>query len=70
MLSEHIKSLQNHEAFGGFVQSIVQMREDAIKEMHSCTVEQLQQVSGRILALDEILEMCNIELLRRRFPSV
>lgn len=70
MLSEDIKILQNHEAFGGFVESIVQMREDAIKEMHSCTVEQLQQISGKIVALDDILEMCNIELLRKRFPNI
>jgi hypothetical protein len=70
MLSENIKVLQNYEAFGGFVECIVQMREEAIKEMHSCSVEQLQQISGRILALDEILEMCNVELLRKRFPNI
>lgn len=70
MLSENIKVLQNHEAFGGFVESIVQMREEAIKDMHSRGSEQLQQISGRILAIDEILEMCNVELLRKRFPNI
>lgn len=70
MLSEDIKTLQNHEAFGGFVNSVSQMREDAIKEMHSCTVEHLQQISGQILAYDEILEMCNLDLMRKRFPNI
>jgi hypothetical protein len=69
MLPDDIESLQHHEAFASLVQQIVQMREDCIQDLHKADMEVIQQTSGRILALDEIIELCDWEVLRNRFPN-
>jgi hypothetical protein len=69
MIPDDIESLKHHEAFASLVQSIVQMREDCIQDLHKADMEVIQQTSGRILALDEIIELCDWEVLRNRFPN-
>jgi hypothetical protein len=69
MLPDDIESLKHHEAFASLVQQIVQMREDCIQDLHKADMEVIQQTSGRILALDEIIELCDWEVLRNRFPN-
>jgi len=69
MLHDDIESLKHHEAFASFVHQIVQMREDCIQDLHKADIEVIQQTSGRILALDEIIELCDWEVLRTRFPN-
>jgi hypothetical protein len=69
MVPDDIESLKHHEAFASLVQSIVQMREDCIQDLHKADMEVIQQTSGRILALDEIIELCDWEVLRNRFPN-
>jgi hypothetical protein len=69
MMPDDIESLKHHEAFASLVQSIVQMREDCIQDLHKADMEVIQQTSGRILALDEIIELCDWEVLRNRFPN-
>ncbi len=69
MVPDDIESLKHHEAFASLVQQIVQMREDCIQDLHKADMEVIQQTSGRILALDEIIELCGWEVLRNRFPN-
>lgn len=69
MLQDDIEILKHHEAFASFVHQIVQMREDCIQDLHKADIEVIQQTSGRILALDEIIELCDWEGLSARFPN-
>lgn len=66
-LESSIQALSHHESFAYFMFTIKSMREQAISEMSGASTEQIQQISGNILAYDEILEMVNIDDLQRRF---
>ena len=69
MLHEDIEILKQHEAFASFVRQIVQMREDCIKDLSRADIDIIQQTSGKVLAFDEIIELCDWEILRTRFPN-
>jgi|TARA_Y100000289_G_scaffold65033_1_gene77868 hypothetical protein len=66
-LEEAVNTLVHHETFGAFLENIHQLREEAISELNNCSLEQVQQISGKILAYDEILRLGNYEDTRRRF---
>lgn len=68
-LQQSISVLQNHETFARLVSEIVKMREECIAEMHSADIEKLSQISGRILAYDEIIGLCGSDILNKRFPE-
>lgn len=65
-MEEDIKTLSNHEAFARFVQSIETAREEVITDMAGSSTDEIQQLSGRILAYDDILKMVDWNTLRRR----
>lgn len=69
-LQDILNVLQQHEAFAGLVREVITMREDCIKELHSADIDRLSQISGKILAYDEIIAMCDLDLLRKRFPEI
>ena len=56
-LNDAVKTLANHESFSVYLQNVKQMREQAIADMHNVNTETLQQISGRILAYNDILSM-------------
>jgi hypothetical protein len=56
-LNDAIKALANHESFSVYLQNVKQMREQAIADMHNVNTDALQQISGRILAYNDILSM-------------
>lgn len=66
-LEDAVNTLVHHETFGAFLENIHQLREVAISELNNCSLEQVQQISGKILAYDEILRLGNYEDTRRRF---
>ena len=66
-LEDTVNTLVHHETFGAFLENIHQLREVAISELNNCSLEQVQQISGKILAYDEILRLGNYEDTRRRF---
>jgi len=68
-LEESVNTLKHHESFGAFINNVHQMREEAINELNSAPTEQIQQISGKILAYDEVLRMSNYEEIRRRFSD-
>lgn len=68
-LQKNLEMLQNHETFASLVQEIVRMREECISELHSADIDKLSQISGKILAYDEITSLCGREILQRRFPE-
>ena len=58
-LETDLKVLGNHENFARFLQVIEDLREETIEELHNATNENIQQVSGRIITYDQILQMCD-----------
>ena len=53
-----IQTLVTHSAFVRFLQFIETLRDEQIAELHDSPTDKVQQISGRILSYDQILEMC------------
>jgi len=64
-LQESVNMLANHESFSVYLQNVKQMREQAIADMHNVNTDALQQISGRILAYNDILAMSESERVFR-----
>jgi hypothetical protein len=56
-LQDSVNMLANYEAFAIYLRNVKQMREQAIADMHNVNTDALQQISGRILAYNDILSM-------------
>ena len=59
-------ALSSHDAFARFIEGIHFARESVIEDMAGAKTEELQQLSGRVIAYNEILRMCNWDDLRMR----
>ena len=59
--------LQNYEQFARFIKMIHELREEIISEMHEASTEQLQQLSGRVITYDQVLQMADWQSLNARF---
>ena len=68
-IQDDISKLQDYEAFARFVKMIHELREETIQELHEAPTEQIQQVSGRIVTYDQIIQMAGWELLKKRFSD-
>ena len=66
-LQSALDALSNYETFAVFILTIRDLREEAIAELHKADFEQIQQISGRILTYDQILQMADYKTLERRF---
>jgi len=69
-IQEDLKALHNHETFARFIKTIYELREETIAEMHEASSDTLQQVSGRIITYDQILQFVNWDALRARHLDV
>ena len=65
-IQDDIKTLYNYEAFARFIKLIHNLREEAIEELHEASIENIQQVSGRIITYDQVLQLVNWEELVKR----
>jgi len=65
-IQDDIKTLYNYEAFARFIKLIHNLREEAIEELHEASNETIQQVSGRIITYDQVLQLVNWEELVKR----
>jgi hypothetical protein len=68
-LENDLQSLGNHEHFARFLKVVSELREETIEELHNASNEQIQQISGRILTYDQILQMCDWRKLQVRFSD-
>ena len=68
-IQEDIKTLYNYEAFARFIKLIHNLREEAIEELHEASNETIQQVSGRIITYDQVLQLVNWEELVKRYSE-
>ena len=58
-IQDDIKTLHNYEAFARFIKMVHELREETIAELHEATSDNIQQVSGRIITYDQILQLVN-----------
>ena len=65
-IQDDIKTLYNYEAFARFMKMVHQLREESIEELHEATSDNIQQISGRIITYDQLLQLVNCEELRNR----
>jgi len=65
-LEDDIKALSNHETFARFINVVHALREETIGEMHNADFDRLQQISGRIITYDQLLQMVDWENLKLR----
>jgi hypothetical protein len=66
-----INSLVTHGSFVRFLQFIETLKDEQIADLHEAEPHKVQQISGRILSYDQILEMCDYkESLRNINPKV
>ena len=65
-IQDDIKTLYNYEAFARFMKMVHQLREESIEDLHEATSDNIQQISGRIITYDQLLQLVNWEELRNR----
>ncbi len=63
-IQDDINSLQSYESFARFIKMVYELREETISEMHEASSETIQQISGRIITYDQILQMSGWDKLR------
>ena len=68
-IEKDLQALHNYEHFARFVQVMYNLREEAIAELHEAPTEQIQQVSGRIITYDQMLQFAGWEQLRKRYSE-
>ena len=69
-IEEDLKALSHHEPLARFVKLINSLREECIAEMHESSTDNLQQLSGRIISYDQILQMTDWDTLQKRWSSI
>ena len=65
-IQDDIRTLHKYEAFARFIKMIHELREETISEMHEATNDGIQQVSGRIITYDQILQLVNWQELLKK----
>ena len=56
-IEEDIKTLSAHDSFIRFMKFIDNLREEQIADMYEASDSNLQQITGRILSYDQLLEI-------------
>lgn len=58
-IQDDLNTLRTHDAFVRYLRVINELREETISELHDASTDKIQQLSGRILSYDQILQMSN-----------
>lgn len=66
--AQDIALLSQHAAFARFLQNVKELRESHIRQMHDIAsgANGIMQISGRVLAYDDVLCMCRAEEVIQR----
>jgi len=63
-LQSDLNTLLTHDSFIRYLRAISELREEMIGELHEASSEEIQQISGRILSYDQILQMSNFSKMK------
>ena len=53
-----LDALSGNKHFANFLSAVRDMRENSIVRLHTADTNEIQQISGSIIAYDEMLQMC------------
>lgn len=70
MTTEDINFLSNFKQFGRLLKDIKSYRETSIGELMDAGTDRIQQISGKILAYDEILRSVNADEVIKRTDNL
>jgi len=65
-----LERLHNSSDFFALMEHVKDCREGHIRDLHGATSETIQQISGRILALDELLALVSYTEFKERFRKL
>jgi hypothetical protein len=65
-----LERLHNSSDFLALMEHVKDCREGHIRDLHGATSETIQQISGRILALDELLALVSYTEFKERFRKL
>ena len=65
-IENDIEFLSRHEQFARFGELVYNLREEVIGELHKAPSEQVQQIAGRIISYDQILQTIGWDRLKTR----
>tara|TARA_B110000196_G_C20997433_1_gene591358 strand:+ start:293 stop:511 length:219 start_codon:yes stop_codon:yes gene_type:complete len=65
-IQDDIQTLHNYEAFARFIKMLYELREETIAELHEANSDNIQQVSGRIITYDQVLQLVNWQELSKK----
>lgn len=63
-IDRDIDTLKTHDTFIRFLYFVETLRDECISDLHESSTEKIQQISGRILSYDQILEMTEFKDLK------
>ncbi len=65
-LDEATKALSMHQSFASFMKEVSELREENIRAMFEASTDQIQQISGMVLAYDQLLSMADWPKLQKQ----
>jgi hypothetical protein len=65
-----VERLHNSKDFYLFLKEVHEGREFWVRQLHDIPTERLQQISGRILALDEVLDVGQYKVAQEKWRTV
>lgn len=68
-IDRDIDTLKTHDTFIRFLYFIETLRDECISDLHESSTEKIQQISGRILSYDQILEITEFKDLKHLFEQ-
>lgn len=63
-LQDDLSTLKTHDSFIRFLRVVNELREETISELHEASSDKIQQLSGRILSYDQILQLSDFNSIR------
>jgi hypothetical protein len=63
---ESKEALLHNEAYVDLLEQVYAMRESMVQQLHDVGTDRIQQISGRILALDDFLTMAGWNQIQLR----
>jgi len=65
-----LERLHNSEDFLAFLEEVMNQREGWINNLHDRNTDAIQQISGRICALDDVLNAAQYKALKAKWASL
>jgi len=63
---EQREALLHNEAYVELLEQVYAMRESMVQQLHDVSTDRIQQISGRILSLDDVLTMAGWNQIQLR----